>query len=478
MDISILIPVYNGEKYLKTCIDSCLHQAFRGSYEVVVVNDGSTDSTSEILHSYTDTKLRVFDCKHSGIVDSLNFGIDQCRGKYIARMDSDDIMIAYRLQKQFDFFEKHPEYTIVCGKVVKLYDNGRIGTSQYKVGEILLEDMLQRCCIYHPTVMFRNDGSIRYTHKNEWAEDYSLWLDLLSRGKRIYKMNMPVISYRYHNNQVTQVLRKDSVYQSYNLKLEYGFFNMDKRLDNVIVSLTSHGDRIPFLYRVFESLYCGSVAPSKIFLTLSPKDVERLGLRTQWFIDKGFVELNITDKPYRSHLKYYDVFKKYGKDNIIITIDDDARLRTHWLESLYNTYKEYPDCVSAMVVAKPTFDNANPKSKNDWEFNITNITTPTYLLIAEGVGGVLYPPNIISLPDNIESQIEEFITEDDLLLKKIEMEQNVKVVLSTNHKDGKQRPSPIQAIKDLHDGLVNINKKTGSINYINKIPQHIWDKIR
>lgn len=479
MDVSILIPVYNGEKYVQYCIDSCLKQIFKGTYEIIVVNDGSTDSTSKILHSYKDDRLKIFDNEHCGIVDSLNFGISQCSGKYIARMDADDVMVPLRLEKQFDFFEHHPEYTVVCGKVIRLYSDGHKEVNQYKSGDITFSDVLRKCCIYHPTVMFKNDCSVSYTHDNEWAEDYSLWLDLLKKGKKIYKMDFPLIAYRVHEEQVTKVFNKESVYQNYSLKLKYGYFNLENKLDDVIVSLTSHAERVPFLYRIFESIYQGSVVPNKVFLTLNDEDVPRIGLRTQWFIDKGLVELNVTEKRYRPHLKYYDAFKRYGNENVVVTIDDDYLVTEHWLESLYASYTKHRKCVSAMCVALPTFDSdGTPKSKNQWKFNLTDIQIPAYSLIAEGVGGVLYPPEIITLPDDIEQQIFDFITEDDLLLKKLEMEQDVKVVVSIDHIRKRQRQTPIKEIRGMKNGLIHTNIIDNSIEYIKKIPQEIWDKIR
>jgi glycosyltransferase involved in cell wall biosynthesis len=110
--ISVLIPLYNSEVFIRETIDSVLSQTFR-DFELLLMDDGSTDRTAEIIRSYTDPRIRYELCSHD-FVGTVNRGFDRAQGKYIALLDHDDIMVPRRLQKQFDFMEAHPDI-VACG---------------------------------------------------------------------------------------------------------------------------------------------------------------------------------------------------------------------------------------------------------------------------------------------------------------------------------------------------------------------------
>ena len=106
------MPVYNGEKYLQEAIESILNQTFK-DFEFIIINDGSTDKTLEIIKSFTDPRIKLITQENRGIIYSLNKGITESRGKYIARMDADDISLPERLEKEYRFLEQNPNYGIV-----------------------------------------------------------------------------------------------------------------------------------------------------------------------------------------------------------------------------------------------------------------------------------------------------------------------------------------------------------------------------
>lgn len=110
--ISVVMPVYNGEKYLRECIDSVLAQTFT-DFEFIIVDDGSTDSTESIIKSYTDDRVVYIKKEHNGISEALNLGIRRAIGLYIARMDADDMMYPNRLEVQYKFMCEHPEYDMI-----------------------------------------------------------------------------------------------------------------------------------------------------------------------------------------------------------------------------------------------------------------------------------------------------------------------------------------------------------------------------
>ena len=108
--VSILMPVYNSEKYLREAIKSILNQTFT-NFELIIINDGSTDNSLKIIKSFKDNRIKIIKNKGNlGLIKTLNKGIDLAQGKYIARMDADDIAMPKRLEKQIAFFNENPDY--------------------------------------------------------------------------------------------------------------------------------------------------------------------------------------------------------------------------------------------------------------------------------------------------------------------------------------------------------------------------------
>ena len=111
--VTVLMSVYNGEKYLQEAIDSILEQTFK-DFEFLIINDGSTDKTGEILESYHDLRIKIINNeKNIGLTKSLNKGLKLARGEYIARQDADDISMPERLEKEVEFLETHQDYAVV-----------------------------------------------------------------------------------------------------------------------------------------------------------------------------------------------------------------------------------------------------------------------------------------------------------------------------------------------------------------------------
>jgi glycosyltransferase involved in cell wall biosynthesis len=121
--ISVVMPVWNGEQYLRASVDSVLAQTF-SDLELVVIDDGSTDKTLEILKSYADPRLRILETAHGGIVQALNFGIAQAKGEWIARLDADDIALPERLARQLERLRQEPN-ACLCGIHWQLYRPSR-----------------------------------------------------------------------------------------------------------------------------------------------------------------------------------------------------------------------------------------------------------------------------------------------------------------------------------------------------------------
>lgn len=215
--ISIVMPVYNAEKYVSVAIKSILDQSFI-DFEFIIVDDGSTDSTSKILSDFNDTRINVFTHKKNiGIVASLNEGIKQARGEYIARMDADDISISDRLEKQYAYMKNNPNVVICAGNIQSINHHGNIISKPWwKVSEASINwSLIWGNVIPHPTVMMRKSALPTTMYRNyQYAEDYDLWLRMMNKGD-IVRINEILLLYRLHDDhEGNSTISMDEAYRS------------------------------------------------------------------------------------------------------------------------------------------------------------------------------------------------------------------------------------------------------------------------
>ena len=206
--ISVIMPVYNGEKYLKESIDSILNQTF-SDFEFIIINDGSIDNTKKIINDYKDKRIVYIENeKNSGIVTTLNKGLNYASGKYIARMDADDISLPTRFEKQIKYMEENNDVDIL-GTAIELFGknitpNSRIFSKSF---ENIKCDLLISCALAHPTVMIRKSileiENYKYNSNYEKLEDYELWFQI-SKKYKIETLEEILLRYRIHSNQITQ----------------------------------------------------------------------------------------------------------------------------------------------------------------------------------------------------------------------------------------------------------------------------------
>lgn len=206
-DVSVVIAVYNGTEFLQQAIDSVLQQSFT-NFELIVVDDGSTDQTGEILRGNTDSRLRVIrNERNTGIAFSRNRGLAMARAPYLACMDADDLSSVERFSRQVAFLNDHPEIALV-GSYVKIIDgNGRVGaTLEVPTDPGTIASMILRVnCLAHTSVMARKSCILDvggYDETMACALDYDLWLRMAER----YKLaNLPecLVNYRIHPGQIS-----------------------------------------------------------------------------------------------------------------------------------------------------------------------------------------------------------------------------------------------------------------------------------
>jgi glycosyltransferase involved in cell wall biosynthesis len=213
--ISVVMPAYNCAGFLRESLDSLVGQTF-SDFELIIINDGSTDNTADIIRSYKDDRIIYAEnSKNEGLAFTLNRGIDLARGHYIARMDGDDICLPQRFQQQFNFFNAHPHVEILAawielmdedGKFIGYWAEEKNANTPQKIRSQLAKDN----CIAHPTVMAKADLLKKYKYNTaQSAEDYDLWLRITADNIPVYKLEEVLVRHRINRNSFTRQRQKN-----------------------------------------------------------------------------------------------------------------------------------------------------------------------------------------------------------------------------------------------------------------------------
>lgn len=215
--VTVLMPVYNGEKYLRPAVESILGQTLT-DFEFLIIDDGSTDRSVEIIRSYDDPRIRlVHNETNQKLIATLNKGFALARGQYLARMDSDDISLPQRLEKQAAFMDQHPEVG-VCGTWAKrINDAGEVlGRWQTPTGKDLAKLLWRPTPVIHPSAFIRAGIYRQFSYNPEYAEaeDYELWLRVAEKTK-LHNLPEYLLLYRVHSESITALNREAQLVSSY-----------------------------------------------------------------------------------------------------------------------------------------------------------------------------------------------------------------------------------------------------------------------
>jgi glycosyltransferase involved in cell wall biosynthesis len=206
--VSIIMPVFNQERYCREAIDSIRAQTHR-AFELIVVDDGSNDGTPEILKrlALRDRRIRVFSRPRSGVAASLNFAISMARCELLARADGDDVCEPDRIAQQVAYMADNPGVGVLGGQMLAMRGDGKpLKRLVYKTdSSILYNDLMRGNPIAHPTTMMRRSlvmGLGGYRKIVDYAEDYDLWLRI---GDHAVLANLPdiLVHYRVHGETTT-----------------------------------------------------------------------------------------------------------------------------------------------------------------------------------------------------------------------------------------------------------------------------------
>ncbi|MGZ3920773.1 MAG: glycosyltransferase [Bacteroidia bacterium] len=229
IQISVLFPVYNGERFLRDAIQSILDQSYK-NFEFIIINDGSTDSSEQIILSFSDERIKyIKNERNLGLIATLNKGIEIASCKYIARMDQDDIAFPTRFETQLKYFDSQ-NADMVCSPVEFINANNefsgyweldRKASSPEAINEILPFDN----CLAHPTVMIKSEvlKKYRYEISQKASEDWDLWMRLAADGYRIVKTIEVLLRYRFHTGSITQLHNKTERVESKILRVRRNF---------------------------------------------------------------------------------------------------------------------------------------------------------------------------------------------------------------------------------------------------------------
>ncbi len=301
--VSVIMSVYNTkEQWLRTAIESILSQTFK-DFEFIIINDGSTNNAENVILSYNDTRIKYIKQENQGLANAINNGLEIAKGEYIARMDSDDISLPERFEKQVRFLDDNLNISIL-GTAFEQFPERKV-TKHPKNPNFL--DLLSDCCIAHPSVMMRKSDLEKYnlSYSPDYdCEDYELW----SRAILVLKfanLEEVLLKYRWHKYNASKPT-ENFQRQVYKVKKNMlDFLTDNENLQQKILKLSKQKtkEKINLLQNIFSI---------RISADKEHKTVTILGIKIKKNINIKKYDFNITimDGGFGSQLHQW-IFGKY-----------------------------------------------------------------------------------------------------------------------------------------------------------------------
>lgn len=439
--ISICLTAYETQNYIEDCLNSIENQTYFNdinNFEILLGIDHCEKTLAKvkkIQHKYRN--LRVFMMnKNVGTYMTTNTMMSLAQYKWILRFDTDDIMLPNMIESILLYMREHPDIDILRPYAINF---GR------KSG--LLYD--KHGCILMKKEIFKKFGGYRPWRCAADGEHQKR----LEQFVNIKKYTTVVFKRRVHTNNLTIAADtnfgsdirkkyikfiKESKYKNEKeamIKCETAEYTEEILLDKyqVIVSLTSYPARFKYVPSVIDSILQNTMKPWKICLCIYKEDIPQLTKEIKDLVQTNKIELIVAEENLKPHCKYYYTMKKY-KTHPIITIDDDLLYDKDTVKSLYKNYILRPDVVSARRVHKIFYQDGVALGYGKWIREYTKCKIPRKDLFATGVGGVLYPPDILHIDDLSIDKIYKCLYADDILLKYIEDRLGVLTMWVENNK--------------------------------------------
>lgn len=458
-EISIIIPCHNQGKYITQCLDSILAQTF-SNYEVLIIDDGSTDNSLQLIESYFKKfkHIRLISQKNLGVVAARNNAIRKATAPYIYPLDADDIITPDCLEKLYEAMI-HGKGDIITSRVMLFgLRNEEACMLAPTVWNMLFQNCLVNSALFRKSDFEKVGG---YDHAfDDGAEDYDLYLNMIINQKlKIYRV--PEILFYYRQKDISESrdlqsrLKFSNISKNLNRKYFFRritpFFRLLRKIRRIffktktknntryirifgltcyqkkinpfpeeiqmdpnqvipfvsapIVSLTSFPARINEVHHTIQSLLSQTFKPLKVILWLSseefPQKEKELPISLTNLVSKKF-EIKWF-RNIRSYKKLIPTLQEYPQ-NVIVTADDDVLYPPEWLNKLWQAYLQYPHCIIAHRIhqVKLTKDK-NIAPYNTWAQNISCFAA-LYQNFLTGVGGVLYPPKSLH-PDVFKEEV-------------------------------------------------------------------------
>ena len=244
--VSIVLPVFNSSDYIHSCIDSILQQELQ-DYELIIIDDGSTDSSIEKLLSINDRRITLISCRHN-FVKSLNVGLSVSRGEFIARMDIDDKMLPNRLKEQVFFLDNNQDVTLCSSYMLKMDNKKYIADGKSGYISNFPESLRKQ---------FIAENNLSYKEDYIYAEDYKLWTDIANMGGTAYILPIPLLEYRISESQVSYKYSQEQFKTACKIKRE--------QLVNLLERVSENRDLIDTYSNVLSELHVKSLLTSEEF---------------------------------------------------------------------------------------------------------------------------------------------------------------------------------------------------------------------
>ena len=265
--ISVVMVFYNAEQYIGEAVKSVLKQSFK-DFELLLIDDGSKDQSIRIVERFKDDRIRIIHKEHDYIA-SLNYGLDCAQGKYIARMDADDIMHPDRLFVQYRLMEDKSCIDF-CSSWCTFFEEKTGKKVLYNESSGIIEEplvsLLHKNIFTHPTMIIKTEflkkNNLKYQHYN-YAEDYKMWVEAAKLGANFYIEPQSLLFYRCHEQQVSTTKCEEQRKVSFRIKeeiIDFLLTDLPKELKDFYdclcdlekKNMVKYGDKIVFMSKILK----------------------------------------------------------------------------------------------------------------------------------------------------------------------------------------------------------------------------------
>ncbi|WP_296864377.1 glycosyltransferase family 2 protein [uncultured Methanobrevibacter sp.] len=439
--ISICLTAYETQNYIEDCLNSIENQTYFNdinNFEILLGIDNckkTLEKVKKIQHKYRNLKVFMMN-KNVGTYVTTNTMMNLAKYKWILRFDTDDIMLPNMIESILLYMYEHPKIDILRPYAINF--GKKNGLLYDKHGCILMKkEIFKKFGGYRPWVC-AGDGELQKRLEN--FVNIKKYTTVVFK-RRVHTNNLTVAADTNFNSEIRKKyinFINNSTYKNEKeaiIKCEMGEYTEEILPDKykVIVSLTSYPARFKYVPSVINSIVQNNMKPWKICLCIYKEDEQYLTKEIKELIKSNTIELIIASENLKPHCKYYYTMKKY-KTHPIITIDDDLLYDNDTIRSLYKNYITKPNVISARRVHKISYQNGIALGYGKWIKEYTKCKTPSKDLFATGVGGVLYPPDILHIDDVPIEKIYKCIYADDILLKYLEDRLGVLTMWVENNK--------------------------------------------